>query len=251
MGRPQKDIDGETVRKLAKLGCNQDEIAEFFGVTQSVVSERFRSDFHLGSAESKISIRRMQFKRAMQGSDRMLIHLGKVYLGQTDRLDVTSKGKPTVVYIEAAENPRDTAEIDGWARERVRALNDRQERANRANGAALPFDDDEFGDATVVVLPANDSGKPQNKCDAIKKHRADRLMNARVGVATRPAMLAADHNVRTSSLEGEKSYARNCVSPARALDHVGCSLSVSGTGPSHGDDQTTQSRRSLEAERSR
>ena len=133
MGRPAKDIDAELVRKLAKLGCNQDEIADFFGVTQSVISERFRSDFHLGCAESKIGLRRMQFKRAMQGSDRMLIHLGKVYLGQTDRLDVTSKGKTTVVYVEAANNPRD--KLDGWAR-------------------PPQFDDDGFGDAARVVLPA-------------------------------------------------------------------------------------------------
>ena len=65
MGRPAKDIDAERVRKLAKLGRNQDEIADFFGVTQSVVSERFRSDFHLGRAESKISLRRS----AIQTSD--------------------------------------------------------------------------------------------------------------------------------------------------------------------------------------
>ena len=41
MGRPAKDIDADTVRKLAKLGCNQDEIADFFGVTQSVISRAF------------------------------------------------------------------------------------------------------------------------------------------------------------------------------------------------------------------
>jgi hypothetical protein len=143
MGRPAKDIDAETVRKLAKLGCNQDEIADFFGVTQSVISERFRSDFHLGRAESKISLRRMQFKRAMQGSDRMLIHLVKVYLGQTDRLDVTNQGVRTVVYIDKANNPRDAA----------------------LNGCA---DDDtvfhipDNGRDTVIMLPANraDIGDP-------------------------------------------------------------------------------------------
>jgi hypothetical protein len=140
MGRPAKDIDPELVRKLAKLGCNQDEIADFFGVTQSVISERFRSDFHLGSAESKISLRRAQWRSAMKGSDRMLIHLGKVYLGQTDRLDVTTKGKPAVVYIEKANNERD-AELDGWAKERVRAMTDRLERENR----------------TLIVLPAKEA----------------------------------------------------------------------------------------------
>jgi hypothetical protein len=41
MGRPATDIDGDTVRKLAKLGCTQNEIADFFGVSQSVISERF------------------------------------------------------------------------------------------------------------------------------------------------------------------------------------------------------------------
>jgi hypothetical protein len=43
----------------------------------------------------------------MQGSDRMLIHLGKVYLGQTDRLDVTNNNGNSVFLIERARNPRD------------------------------------------------------------------------------------------------------------------------------------------------
>jgi transcriptional regulator with XRE-family HTH domain len=159
MGRPAKDIDAELVRKLAKNGCTQDEIADFFGVTQSVISERFRSDFHLGRAESRISLRRMQFKRAMQGSDRMLIHLGKVYLGQTDRLDVTSQSARTVVYIEKAYNPRD-AELDGWAQQRVRALNDRLARENSAESTTLHFEDNGFGNAPdcLIVLPAKEDG---------------------------------------------------------------------------------------------
>jgi hypothetical protein len=155
MGRPPIQIDADQVRKLAKLGCNQDEIADFFGVTQSVISERFRSDFHVGRAESKISLRRMQFKRAMQGSDRMLIHLGKVYLGQTDRLDVTNQGARTVVYIEKANNPRD-AEADGRADERVREITDQLARENGGGVKALHFVDNGFGDAPdcLIVLPA-------------------------------------------------------------------------------------------------
>jgi hypothetical protein len=41
MGRPAKDIDAESVSKLPKLGCNQDEIADFFGGD----SERHRRAF--------------------------------------------------------------------------------------------------------------------------------------------------------------------------------------------------------------
>jgi hypothetical protein len=107
MGRPTKDIDGELVRKLAAIGCTQADVAEFFDVSQSVISERFRSDFQLGRAESKISLRRAQWRSAMKGSDRMLVHLGKVYLGQTDRLDVTNNNAKTVFVIERAHNPRD------------------------------------------------------------------------------------------------------------------------------------------------
>ncbi len=107
MARPAKPIDGELVRKLAKLGCTQEEIAEFFDCAHSVISERFRQDFHLGRAQSKISIRRAQMKRAMAGSDAMLIYLGKCYLGQSDRLKVTTEGQPAVIYVERGHNPRD------------------------------------------------------------------------------------------------------------------------------------------------
>jgi hypothetical protein len=109
VGRPAKDIDPETVRKLAKLGATQEDVAEWFGCSRSVISERFRSDFDMGRAESKISLRRLQWKAAMGGSVPMLIHLGKVYLGQTDRVDVTSRGRGFVqpVFIERARNPRD------------------------------------------------------------------------------------------------------------------------------------------------
>jgi hypothetical protein len=114
MGRPPKDIDADQVRKLAKLGCTQGEIADFLGAARSVISERFQSEFQLGSAESIISLRRAQWRSAMKGSDRMLIHLGKVYLGQTDRIDVTSKGgMARVVLVERADNPRDLEQQNG------------------------------------------------------------------------------------------------------------------------------------------
>jgi len=111
VGRPRKEIDAELVRKLAKIGSTQKDIAEFFDCSQSVISERFRSDFQLGSAQSKISLRRLQWKAARAGSVPMLIHLGKVYLGQTDKLDVTTKGMARVVYVDRARNPRDEGTI--------------------------------------------------------------------------------------------------------------------------------------------
>ena len=106
MARPLKEIDGAEVFRLAKRGCTQAEIAGHFGCAQTTISGRFRSEFALGAAQAKTSIRSLQFKRAFKGSDVMLIHLGKVYLGQTDRLDLTSGDKP-LRYVDRAANPRD------------------------------------------------------------------------------------------------------------------------------------------------
>ncbi len=152
MGRPTKDIDARMVRKLAKLGCTQDKIADFFDVTPSVISERFRSDFQLGRAESKISLWRVQFKRAMQGSDRMLIHLGKAYLGQTERLDVTSKGTLPVVYIEKANNPRD--QIQSNLESAIEAFGYVRKTDNNPRDE---FEGNGFGDAAVIMLPAKET----------------------------------------------------------------------------------------------
>ena len=53
----------------------------------------------------------------LAGSDAMLIHLGRSVLGQTYKVDVAATGKPTVVYVEHADNPRD-AELDHWTEQR-------------------------------------------------------------------------------------------------------------------------------------
>jgi hypothetical protein len=106
MARPRKEIDAEQVFRMAKRGCTQSEIAGHFGVSQSTISGRFRSEFELGSAESKTSLRALQFRRAAKGDTKMLIHLGMVYLGQKQAVDVTSGHKP-ITYVERACNPRD------------------------------------------------------------------------------------------------------------------------------------------------
>lgn len=100
MGRPQKPVDADEVFKLAKLGCTQGEIGEFFGVHASQISRRFATEYARGSAACKTSLRRWQMKRAHAGSDPMLIHLGKVHLGQADKIDLNTSGgiRISVVY---------------------------------------------------------------------------------------------------------------------------------------------------------
>jgi hypothetical protein len=86
-GRPRKEVDPEIVFKLAQLGCTYTEIGAWFGCDESTIRARFPEIYHQGKESGKISLRRMQWKRARAGSDPMLIHLGKHYLGQREKSD--------------------------------------------------------------------------------------------------------------------------------------------------------------------
>lgn len=86
-GRKKLEIDGEEVKKLAAIGCTMLEVANHFGCVESTISMNFRSEFKLASQDFKNSLRRLQYERARRGSDSMLIHLGKNYLGQSDKVE--------------------------------------------------------------------------------------------------------------------------------------------------------------------
>lgn len=105
MARPLKPIDAEQVFKLAQLGCTLAEIGEFFGCSDQTISNRFLADYELGKASQKTSIRRWQMKKGKAGCSTMLIHLGKTYLGQTDRIDVNTTQSHR--FVDRASNPRD------------------------------------------------------------------------------------------------------------------------------------------------
>ena len=132
MGRPLKEIDGDEVYKLAKIGCTQVDIAEFFGCDEKTIRNRFSDEFRQGKEQGKISLRRYQWKRARAGSDQMLIHLGKSYLGQTDRVDVTTK---QTILMNA--NGGDT-ELDGWAVQRSTALHEAGDCSAESGGHGGP-----------------------------------------------------------------------------------------------------------------
>jgi hypothetical protein len=84
-GRPRKYIDPDQVYKMASYGLSTAEIADVLGCDPSTISRRFSPELIRARAACKISLRMAMWKRAMAGSDRMLIHLGRVVLGQDDR----------------------------------------------------------------------------------------------------------------------------------------------------------------------
>lgn len=89
MARPKAKIDPDEVLKLASIGCKVKEIADWFGVTDDTIINRFSEQLHKGRANLKMSVRRWQLEAAKNGNATMLVWLGKQMLGQTDTIEVS------------------------------------------------------------------------------------------------------------------------------------------------------------------
>lgn len=107
MARPRKEIDWKAFDKLCEIQCTLREIASFLGVSEDTVERAVQREYNVGfkehyelkSAKGKASLRRLQFQLAETGNATMLIWLGKQWLDQKDRSDVTSGGEPITVKI--------------------------------------------------------------------------------------------------------------------------------------------------------
>ena len=81
------DFDLDLLEKLAALGVTVQEAASIFSVSRSTMNRRlrepaYRRAWDRGQVNVKIALRRAQLKRALEGSDPMLIWMGKQLLGQ-------------------------------------------------------------------------------------------------------------------------------------------------------------------------
>ena len=81
-----------TVERAASIGCTVEEIAAILGIARSTLFERKADDpaiedaIEKGRETGRATFRRLQWDRAQQGSDTMLIWLGKQMLGQRTML---------------------------------------------------------------------------------------------------------------------------------------------------------------------
>jgi len=90
MSRPKKyEISGEVVRKLAQLGSNNVEIADYFGCDESLLRKSYSEYLKLGRAEQKLRLRELQWQSAQKGSVPMQIWLGRNMLNQSENGAVT------------------------------------------------------------------------------------------------------------------------------------------------------------------
>lgn len=95
-GRPKIEINKEQFEKLCSIQCTEEEIAGWFDCSEETIrrycKREYKSQFcevyKKLSAKGKISLRRTQFRIA-ENNPTMAIWLGKQYLGQTDKQDMS------------------------------------------------------------------------------------------------------------------------------------------------------------------
>jgi|DEB0MinimDraft_10_1074344.scaffolds.fasta_scaffold03345_2 hypothetical protein len=90
----RKAIDKDMVYRMACLMCSYDEIGGVFGVTGTAIQKKYKKIVELGRAAGKKSLRKAQWEKALAGDTRLLMFLGKNYLGQSDNGEQTEDNKP-------------------------------------------------------------------------------------------------------------------------------------------------------------
>jgi hypothetical protein len=80
-GPPAAVIDFHKVEALASIGCSHDEIAAELGIHTNTLERHCRDILKNGTKKCHVRIRSAMFRHAVKGDPRLLVFLGKVYLG--------------------------------------------------------------------------------------------------------------------------------------------------------------------------
>lgn len=99
MARPLKVIDERQVEQLASIQCSLDEMAAVLGCERTTLHRRFATVIKKGREQGKSSLKRAQYKSAMDGNPTLLIWLGKQYLGQRDEQYLKGDGMTPIFNI--------------------------------------------------------------------------------------------------------------------------------------------------------
>ena len=111
MGRPRAVIDWKIFNGLCEIQCTEKEIATVFHVSADTIERAcqrekgmtFADYFAQKREDGRVSLRRKQWKLADRNAA-MAIFLGKNYLGQADRQELTgAEGEPLFAQLTEAE----------------------------------------------------------------------------------------------------------------------------------------------------
>jgi len=79
--------DQMLVERLGALMCEPQEVVAICGITKEQFNHIFAPIWARGRERAKARLRLMQWDAAAMGSERMLVHLGKQYLDQTEKTE--------------------------------------------------------------------------------------------------------------------------------------------------------------------
>lgn len=88
MARPVLQLDESKIEKLAAMHCSLEEIAAFMNCSVDTLGRRYAEVIERGRLNGKCSLKRKQMELALAGNVTLLIWLGKIHLGQSDRPEV-------------------------------------------------------------------------------------------------------------------------------------------------------------------
>ncbi len=120
-GRPVKEIDFDKLDLLCQIHCTAQEVVSHLNmldadVSYNTVERRIKEKFGMTFGEyiaqkhnayAKPKLRRLQWNAAEAGNVSMLIWLGKQYLGQSDKQEVTGDGGGAINIVVRAAEQRD------------------------------------------------------------------------------------------------------------------------------------------------
>ncbi len=103
MARPKKKIDKKQFESMCFLQCTQSEICSILDVTDKTLTRWCLETYNISYSETykkksdggKMSLRRYQLDLAKKNTG-MAIWLGKQYLGQVDKQEISSTSKLSV-----------------------------------------------------------------------------------------------------------------------------------------------------------
>ena len=97
LGRPKKPFSYYQLDQLCKIQCSGQECASVLNMSYDALNDRLEKEQGKGfveyykekSAVGKKRLRRVQFELALGGDKSMLIWLGKQYLGQSEKQEIS------------------------------------------------------------------------------------------------------------------------------------------------------------------
>jgi DNA-binding XRE family transcriptional regulator len=115
-GRPPFEFTPKVLKQIEDLAsymCTKDEVANIIGCSRQTLwrNQEALDSYDKGINVAKLNIRKSQFTLATKlHSSLMNVWLGKVYLGQTDKIQNTDDNIPLPIY-DIVEEPKEVIEM--------------------------------------------------------------------------------------------------------------------------------------------